>query len=255
MIRCRPSRRRLPSDVGEVAGPVRRAGDAVPRWGDAGAGQGSGGTRLGGVEDLAGRLAGLTFTGLSRDQVTALLIETVAAWGTAEGWRVYRRAASVVTLPPPMERQHSVLDVALARPGEPPIVVEVDHTHRQRTVDKLLAEAEEGRIPFWVRWGPGPIAEPPLPIQLFAVAVTRHQGRFSRSTLAAPAHSATPVTGEAAALFPPAAAGTGPSAPEQSPAAGEAALLFPPAPDGTGPIVPDQLPAAEVDSSRADDGE
>ena len=149
---------------------------------------------------MAGRLAGLTFTGLTREQVTALLIDTVAGWGEAEGWRVYRRAASVLTLPPPLERQHSVIDVALARPGQPPIVVEVDHTHRQRSIDKLLAEAEEGRIPFWVRWGPGTIAEPPLPIQLFAVAVDRHQGRFSRSILAAPEHSATLTTGEATAL-------------------------------------------------------
>ncbi|WP_306205264.1 hypothetical protein [Actinoplanes sp. RD1] len=152
------------------------------------------------MQDLAGRLAALTFSGLTREQVTALLIDEVAAWGEAEGWRVYRRAASVVTLPPPMERQHSVLDVALARPDGPPIVVEVDHTHRQRTIDKLLAEAEEGRIPFWVRWGPGAIAEPPLPIQLFAVSVTRAQGRFSRTILPAPEHSHSPLTGEATEL-------------------------------------------------------
>ena len=93
------------------------------------------------AEQLAEWLDRLTFADLTTDEVTARVIDAVAEWGAAQGWRVYRRAPSVVTLPPPMERQHSVLDVACARPDGPPIVVEVDHTDRRRTVDKLLAEA------------------------------------------------------------------------------------------------------------------
>jgi hypothetical protein len=154
------------------------------------------------VEDLAGRLGALTFAGLTRDQVTGLLIETVAGWGTDQGWRVYRRAASVMTLPPPLERQHSVVDIALARPDGPPFVVEVDHSHRQRTVEKLLAEAEEGRLPFWIRWGTGRFEEPPPPIQMYAVTVTRSQGRYSRSLLAAPEHSTAPSTHAEATELP-----------------------------------------------------
>src|SRR4051794_41579408 len=122
---------------------------------------------------LAARLAGVTFAGLTTDQVTARIIDEVAAWGSAHGWRVYRRAPSVVTLPPPMERQHSVLDVACARPDGPPIVVEVDHTDRRRTVDKLLAEAEAGRIGIWVRWGTPPFKPPPMPVQMVTFEVTR----------------------------------------------------------------------------------
>ncbi|MFI7599896.1 hypothetical protein [Actinoplanes sp. NPDC049681] len=153
------------------------------------------------MEDLGERLAALSFRDLTQEQVTALIIDTVAAWGAGQGWRVYRRAPSVVRLPPPMDRQHSVLDVALARPAAPPIVVEVDHTDRRRTVEKLLAEAEEGRIPLWVRWGPGRITEAPPPIHVVALRVDRHQGRYSRSDLPAPEHSARPpVTGEAAEL-------------------------------------------------------
>ncbi|WP_106124615.1 hypothetical protein [Pseudosporangium ferrugineum] len=154
------------------------------------------------MDDLADRLTALTFGGLTRDQVTALLIDTVAAWGEEHGWRVYRRAPSVVTLPPPLDRQHSVLDVAIARPGAAPLVVEVDHTDRRRTVEKLLAEAEEGRIPFWVRWGPGRIAEAPPPIHVIPLRVTRHQGRFSRSDLAAPEHSPLPPGMAEAAELP-----------------------------------------------------
>jgi hypothetical protein len=156
------------------------------------------------MDDLAERLAGLTFAGLTQDEVTGRIIDEVAAWGLARGWRVYRRAPSVVRLPPPMDKQHSVVDVALARPAAPPIVVEVDHTDRRRTVDKLLAEAGAGRVAVWVRWGPGRIAEPPAPIHLIGLAVLRSQGRYSRRAgpeRPAPTHSAVaPTVGEVAEL-------------------------------------------------------
>ena len=144
------------------------------------------------MDELARRLAALTFTGLTQDEVTGRIIDEVAAWGLANRWRVYRRAPSVVRLLPPMDKQHSVVDVALARPAAPPIVVEVDHTDRRRTVEKLLAEAAAGRVAVWVRWGPGRIAEPPAPIHLIALPVTRAQGRYSRRTgpdRPAPTHS------------------------------------------------------------------
>jgi hypothetical protein len=145
------------------------------------------------MDDLEARLARLTFADLTQDEVTARIIDAVAAWGDEQGWRVYRRAPSVVTLPPPMDKQHSVLDVALARPGAPPVVVEVDHTDRKRTISKLAAEAEAGRVAVWVRWGPGRFTEPPAPIRMIALPVTRHQGRYARRTepdRPAPAHSA-----------------------------------------------------------------
>jgi hypothetical protein len=144
---------------------------------------------------LAARLDGLTFADLTADAVTALLIDTIADWADGHRWRVYRRAASVLPLPPPMQRQHSVLDVAAARPDGPPLAIEVDHTDRRRTVEKLLAEAAAGRVPIWVRWGTGRFAVPPEPVHLVAVEVDRHPGgRFSRGrALPPPAHS--PLTG------------------------------------------------------------
>ncbi|GAA3338220.1 hypothetical protein GCM10020358_17510 [Amorphoplanes nipponensis] len=157
------------------------------------------------MDDLARRLAGLTFAGLTQDEVTGLIIDEVVAWGRARGWRVYRRAPSVVRLPPPMDQQHSVVDVALARPAAPPIVVEVDHTDRRRTVEKLLAEADAGRVAVWVRWGPGRIAEPPAPIHLIALPVDRARGRYSHSTAPArpaPTHSAAPAGAAEVAELP-----------------------------------------------------
>jgi hypothetical protein len=111
------------------------------------------------------------------------------AWGAAQGWRVYRRAPSVVTLPPPLERQHSVLDVACARPDGPPLAIEIDHTDRRRTVDKLLAEADAGRAAIWVRWGTGPFREPPPPVRMVSCTVTRRAKLFTRMPgRPAPAH-------------------------------------------------------------------
>ena len=132
------------------------------------------------VADLAARLDGLVFADLATVQVTARIIEEVVAWGRGNGWRVYRRPASVVRLPPPMDKQHSVIDVGVARADGPPLAVEVDPTDRRRTVEKLLAEAGAGRVAIWVRWSAGPIAVPPLPVRMIPLQVTRQGHTYSR---------------------------------------------------------------------------
>lgn len=132
---------------------------------------------------LAGWLDLVTFVDLDTDQVTARLIDEVVGWGRGQGWRVYRRAASVVPLPPPMERQRSVLDVACARMVGPPVVVEIDHTDRRRTVDKLVAEAAAGRIAIWLRWGTGGFTAPPAPVRMVTCEVIRRPGGTGRARL------------------------------------------------------------------------
>jgi hypothetical protein len=158
---------------------------------------------------LGDRLDRLTFAGLTTDQVTDRIIASIVAWAEEQAWRVYRRAPSVLPLPPPLERQHSVLDVACARPSGAPVAVEVDHTDRRRTVDKLVAEAAAGRIPIWVRWGTGRFAEPPPPVHLVTFEVTRHSGPPGKGRLhsrlpvtdrPAPEHSAGAVVADAVAL-------------------------------------------------------
>jgi hypothetical protein len=121
--------------------------------------------------------------------VTELIITSVAAWAEGHGWRVYRRAPSLMTLPPPMDRQHSVLDVACARPAGPPVVIEVDHTDRRRTVDKLAMEAAAGRIAIWVRWGTGRFLPPPPPVHLVTCEVARRGGPAGQGRR----HSRTPA--------------------------------------------------------------
>ncbi|MET7421969.1 nuclear transport factor 2 family protein [Dactylosporangium sp. NPDC005555] len=148
------------------------------------------------VASLVAELEAVTFADRGADDVTGLLVDAVVAWAEGRGWRTYRRAASVVPLPPPYERQHSVLDVACARPDGPPVVVEVDHGDRKRTVDKLAAEAGAGRVAVWVRWGTGRLAVP-AGVHLVALPVTARTGlqgrgrRYSRvPDLPAPEHSA-----------------------------------------------------------------
>lgn len=162
---------------------------------------------------LADWIERLTFVNLTADEVTERIIDSVVAWARGEGWRVYRRASSVMPLPPPLSRQHSVLDVACARPTGPPVVIEVDRTDRRRTIDKLLAEAEAGRIPIWLRWGTGRISAPPSPIHLVRCEVTRHNGPGGQGRLyarapatdrPAPAHSVegTGIAAEVALPIP-----------------------------------------------------
>ncbi|MEU6078389.1 hypothetical protein [Micromonospora sp. NPDC047074] len=180
-----------------------------------------GGEAEGLAASLADRLDTVTFLDLTTDQVTARLIDAVVDWAGERGWRVYRRASSVLPLPPPMSARQSVLDVACARPDGPPVVVEVDHGTRRRTWEKLLAEADAGRIALWVRWGAGRLTAPPPPIRMVTCEVSRRSdpagrgllhSRAPRADRLPPAHSSVRV-GEAAAVelpLPP----TGPPTPE-----------------------------------------
>ncbi|MFI6262487.1 hypothetical protein [Micromonospora sp. NPDC051006] len=170
---------------------------------------GADGERL--AESLADRLDAVTFTDLTTDQVTARLIDAVVEWAGEQGWRVYRRAPSVLPLPPPMSAQQSVLDVACARPDGPPVVVEIDHSTRRRTWEKLLAEADAGRIALWVRWGAGRLTAPPAPIQMVTCEVSRRSdptgrgwvhSRSPRADKLPPAHSDVPVGPVAAVELP-----------------------------------------------------
>ncbi|MEH0846377.1 hypothetical protein V6U81_28780 [Micromonospora sp. CPCC 205711] len=140
------------------------------------------------AESLGRALARLSFVDLPADAVTARVIESVAGWAGEQGWRVYRRAPSVLPLPPPLSDRQSVLDVACARPDGPPVVVEVDHTDRRRTWEKLAAEAAAGRVALWVRWGPGRFVAPPPPIHLVTCEVARRNGPAGVGRL----HSRTP---------------------------------------------------------------
>ncbi|MGW5667350.1 hypothetical protein [Micromonospora sp. NPDC003776] len=152
---------------------------------------------------LAAHLGRLTFVDRSTDEVTALLVDAVAAWGEAQGFRVYRRAASVVPLPAPYQDRHSVVDVACARPAGRPVVIEVDRTDRRRTVEKLLAEADAGRVALWVRWGPGPFTPPPAPIRLVTCEVAVRHHRHSRlPSRPAPHHSPPASTAVEAVELP-----------------------------------------------------
>jgi hypothetical protein len=137
------------------------------------------------IASLSARLSGLVFDDLDADDVTALVAGEITAWGEAAGWRVYRHARSVATLPPPMDKQHSWVDVACARADGPPVVIEIDHTDRRRTLDKLAAEADAGRVAVWVRFGTGPFGvRPPAPVLMvpFVVDARRDGGRRLFST-------------------------------------------------------------------------
>jgi hypothetical protein len=154
------------------------------------------------AHSLATWLERLSFADLTEAEATTRIVGAIEEWALAQQWRVYRRAPSVFPLPPPLSG-NSVLDVACARPaGAAPIAIEVDRTDRQRTVDKLLAEAAAGRLAIWVRWGPGPFAPPPLPVHMVTREAARRSGKWHTvSERPAPEHSgAAPVVVEAEEL-------------------------------------------------------
>ncbi|WP_238016399.1 nuclear transport factor 2 family protein [Dactylosporangium sp. AC04546] len=159
---------------------------------------------------LASWLDRLTFSDCTDARVTRLVITAVEDWGRSLGWRVYPRAASVVPLPPPYEQRRSVVDVGFARADGSPVVVEIDHADRRRTLDKLAAEAAAGRLALWVRWGSGRFATPPDGVHLVALRATsrtplgggeRLWSRTPEADRPAPEHSdATPAAWTATAL-------------------------------------------------------
>jgi hypothetical protein len=158
------------------------------------------GTRT--AASLATWLKALQFADLATDRAQARVIDAVVEWGEAQGWRVYRRAPSVFPLPPPL-KGNSVLDVACARPGAQPIAIEVDRLDRQRTVDKLLAEAAAGRLAVWVRWGTGPFTPPPLPVHQVSREAARSQGTWHTvADLPPPRHSSAPIDASDAQELP-----------------------------------------------------
>ncbi|GAA2883669.1 hypothetical protein Acy02nite_07420 [Actinoplanes cyaneus] len=142
---------------------------------------------------LAAWLAGVAFADLTEAEATGRIVDAIEEWAGSQGWRVYRRAPSVFPLPAPL-RGSSVLDVACARPaGAAPVAIEVDRSDRQRTVDKLLAEAAAGRVAIWVRWGAGPFPPPPLPVHMVTREAARRAGRWHTvSERPAPEHSGAP---------------------------------------------------------------
>ncbi|MET7401297.1 nuclear transport factor 2 family protein [Dactylosporangium sp. NPDC005572] len=153
------------------------------------------------ASELAAWLDRLTFSDRTEAQVTRLVVGAVSEWGRSKGWRVYPRAASVVPLPPPYEQRHSVVDVGFARADGPPVVVEVDHADRRRTLDKLAAEATAGRLALWVRWGTGRFATPPDGVHLVPLRATprtplggggRLWSRAPEAERPAPEHSDAP---------------------------------------------------------------
>lgn len=134
----------------------------------------------------------LSFVDRDADQVTELVIEAVTQWGRDSGWRVYKKARSVLPLPPPYADRHSFVDVGMARAGAAPIVVEVDRSDRKRTLEKLAAEAQAGRIALWVRWGVGPFAEPSPPVMLVPFVVQAHRDSQGHRLFSTPTDTPPP---------------------------------------------------------------
>lgn len=138
-------------------------------------------------------IAAVSFVDKDADGVTEFLVEAVTWWAQGAGWRAYRKARSVFPLPPPFAHRHSYVDVGIARPGLPPIVVEIDRSDRKRTVDKLVAEAAAGRLAFWLRWGTGPFTTiPPETVRLIRCPVVARRTSDGHKLFSSPPRTPPP---------------------------------------------------------------
>ncbi|MEV4167359.1 hypothetical protein [Nonomuraea dietziae] len=130
----------------EIALRAERAGMSLARW-----------------------LGPLAFTDWSAARVTSELTRAIVAWGTARGWRVRCEVPSLAGLPGSHPDRPGYLDVVCERLGAPPIAIEIDQTDKASSVRKLVAEAEAGVVPVWVRWG-DPVGQVvPAPVALVVI--------------------------------------------------------------------------------------
>lgn len=135
------------------------------------------------AKSLTRWLRPLTFELRSGVQVTALLADSIGAWGEAHGWRVRREVAGRASHP---AGRRGYLDLICYPRDEPPVAIEIDRTNKLWSLAKLRAEEASGSSAIWVRWGyperipkPGDVA----PIGLVVFDVVYHPQLANRSRM------------------------------------------------------------------------
>ena len=98
-------------------------------------------------------LALVTFRDLSRSAVTEHLTAQVVAWAEAHGFEARTEVEAVATKRKPYGRNIGVLDVLCTHRTGQQVAVEIDHTNKVWSIEKLAAEADNGKLAIWVKWG------------------------------------------------------------------------------------------------------
>lgn len=123
-------------------------------------------------ESLTRWLAPLTFTDWSAARVASELTQAVIAWGAAHQWDVRREEPSLREFAGEQPDRAERRGVVCERPDGPPIIIAIDPTRAPGSAHILLAQADAGAVPVWVRWGAPENLTVPDPVALVTVAVT-----------------------------------------------------------------------------------
>lgn len=118
--------------------------------------------------------------------LTRVITDLVEQWGTGDDTGTWNSYFEVV--PPFIPSTGSLcghLDVVLTRPGSRDLVVEIDSTNKDRSMEKLLFAHRAGATAIWIRWRSGTVRHVPGVYVIDLVAETRRP-RSKIST--APAH-------------------------------------------------------------------
>ncbi|MFC6238031.1 zinc-ribbon domain-containing protein [Longivirga aurantiaca] len=115
---------------------------------------------------------------LQMGDVTGLLTELIAGWAyDQEGkwrdrrWNVFRELSLPIT--PGKSSRFGRLDLTIMRPQEPDMVVEIDSTHKEESLEKLVFARDAGALAVWVRWHGGRFDVPPGIHGVDLIAATR----------------------------------------------------------------------------------
>lgn len=99
---------------------------------------------------------------------TVILTHGVKVWSrvlSGDDHATWVRCYRELTVPVPAggDGDWGRVDAVVAFPagtGVADVVVEIDQTNKQRSVEKLQHVRDAGGVPIWVRWGGGPIDSP-----------------------------------------------------------------------------------------------
>ncbi|MEV0292576.1 hypothetical protein [Nocardia sp. NPDC050710] len=90
----------------------------------------------------------------TKAEVTQELTALVLRWSeTHPGWQALTESPSVATTEIRSGIRHGRLDVAIDRLASPKLVIEIDSSNKQWSLEKLVAEAMTGAHAIWLRWG------------------------------------------------------------------------------------------------------
>jgi hypothetical protein len=106
------------------------------------------------TESLQRHLDPVEFADLNGPQVTTLIRDLVAVWAQSYGFISDTEKRSLATRTKHTgHRWPGFLNVIGTHPSGLRLAIEIDRTNKAWSIEKLAAEAHQGAVAIWVKWG------------------------------------------------------------------------------------------------------